>query len=119
MNNKMISIRVFILGIIGWTLVSAFIPISTLLYRWITLWQDAPDWRIIGPVAMTSGIAGAVAFVLKYRALVQLPPAWAEAAELISGMKRETTVAVLSPSGNTLTTVKETEMVPPNPEPGK
>lgn len=117
-----IPLRVFLLALV-WTTVSAMAPVGVLLWRWISLWQDPPDWRIIGPVAITCGGIGAWGFIQKCKAQIQLPPAWAQARDLIAQMKRETTVVTeeqqKNPPAKVTTTVKETEMVPTPTATGK
>ena len=112
---KPIPISVFILGL-GWAMVSAMLPVGVLLWRWISLWQDSPDWRIIGPVAVTCAGTGAFGFWRKYNAQISLPPSWAQARDLVGALKHETTVETERRLPETAT-VKQTQNLPASPDP--
>jgi hypothetical protein len=115
---KQIPISVFLLALL-WAAISAMAPVGVLLWRWVSLWQDPPDWRIIGPVAITCAGTGAWGFYQKYKAQIALPPAWAEARDLLSQMKTVTTVETVEqqthPTATVTTTVQETKMTPIEP----
>ena len=114
--EQRIPIRVFLLALV-WAAVSAMAPVGVLLWRWISLWQDAPDWRIIGPVAVTCAGTGAWGFWQKYKAQIALPPSWAQAQELVSQVKTVTTTETvekqLHPTATVTTTVEETKISTP------
>ena len=108
-----IPLRVFILGLV-WAAVSAMLPVGVLIWRWISLWQDSPDWRILGPVAITCAGTGAWGFWQKYKAQIALPPTWAQARELVNQVKTVTTTETVEkhtqPTATVTTTVEETKI---------
>ena len=113
---KPIPLRVFFLGLI-FTICYALIPAAILTWRWVVLWQDWPDWRVLGPVVYSTGGLGVVAYIARYRAYLELPPTWSQAWELAEGArKRETTVQTVNKpdaAPTITTTVKETQIIPP------
>lgn len=110
--NQLIPFRVFALGML-WAIVSAMAPVGVLLWRWISLWQDPPDWRIIGPVAITCAATGAIGFWRKYKALLQLPPTFQLALDLATQIKTVKTTETVEhqqyPAATVTTTVEETK----------
>ncbi len=120
---KPIPLKVFLLGLLI-TIAYAMVPVIVLTWKWVTLWQDWPDWRILGPVVYSTGGLGTVAYIMQYRAYLQLPPEWAEAWKLAEGVrKRETTVQTVAKQSNppsvVTTTVKETEILKPQEPPAE
>lgn len=114
---KPIPLRVFLLGLL-FTIAYALVPAAFVTWKWVTLWHDWPDWRILGPLVYSTGGLGVTAYVLKYRALLQLPPDWSQAWQLAQGARRrETTVQTvekqMDPPAVVTTTVKETEILKP------
>ena len=87
MPENKIPISVFLLALL-WATISAMAPVGVLLWRWISLWQDSPDWRIIGPVAITCAGTGAWGFWQKYKAQIALPPVWAQAQALARSLAK-------------------------------
>ncbi len=113
---KPVPLRIFILGLL-WAIFAAMLPVGVVLWRWVSLWQDPPDGRILGPLAVTCAASGIVGYWRKNKALFQLPPDLEAARELAGAVKRETTVQTVEhqehPSATVITTVKETETLPP------
>lgn len=114
---KPIPLRVFLLGLL-WTVVYGMLPVGVMVWRWVELWKDWPDWRVIGPAVYTSAGLGAFAYWRKYQAQLELPPDFQWARELADGVKRrETTVQTVEkqadPPAIVTTTIKETEIVKP------
>jgi hypothetical protein len=121
-----IPLKVFLLGLL-WTLCYGALPVVVMVWKWVELWQDWPDWRVIGPAVYTSVGLGVFAYWRKYQALLQLPPDIEWARQLAGDVKRETTVQTvekqMDPPAIVTTTVKETEIVkqdaPQSGEPAK
>jgi hypothetical protein len=105
--------KIWILGMV-WTMIQWMAPVGVLLINWLTRWQDPPDWVMIGEVAFACAFGGAAAYWREYKALIQLPPSWAQARELASHVQREKTVETVEqkfgPERLVTTTVKETSV---------
>ena len=110
-----IPLSVFALGIL-WAAISAMLPVAVLLWRWVSLWQDPPDWNVVGPVALTCAGTGAWGFWQKFKAQIALPPKWAQARDLVAQVKTvkttETVVQQTHPTATVTTTVEETRTTP-------
>lgn len=90
---KKVSLKVWLLGLL-WAAVAACYPVGILLYDWVHRWDDPPDWTMVWHLAVGCALAGAIAYVRKHRALLQLPPALEEARSLA----RESAEAAKQPS---------------------
>lgn len=112
--DRKIPLSVFFLGLL-WCMVSAMAPVGVLLWRWVSLWSDPPDWNVVGPVAITCAGMGAWGFWRKYSAQVSLPPTWAQAIDLAGKVKTttETVEQLKNPPRTVTTTVEETKAKPP------
>ncbi len=104
---KPVPLKVFLLGML-WAIVYAMAPVGVVIWRWVELWQDKPDMRILGPMAITCAAMGAVGYWRKYSALVRLPPDWAQAREMAQSVTiTQTTTATTTATVAEVPPVKE------------
>jgi len=114
-----IPISVFILGFF-WAIGYALVAPGTLVFGEMLRWKPI-DWGAVEQLAVVNGLLGIAAYWRKYAALLKLPPGFQEAKDLADGARvRTTTVATTGkaddPNPTVTTTIKETQVVPPEPK---
>ena len=81
--------------------------------------QVARDMRILGPLFVSSLSMGLWSCWSQYKALIQLPPTWAQAVELERQVRTVTTKQTVEhqthPTATVTTTVQTTETKPQEP----